>query len=150
MHKRDDETLSSEAPAGLAAIAVAAGLWALGATVASDLFASGVSPLELAEARALVATVGLALALLPQSWRRPRAPLPRLKLLAFGLSLALVNLTYYVAIDRLAVAVAIVLEYTAPVLVVAWPRSLQGVHLLAKSSSRSWAPPPSSSRSTQC
>ncbi|MGH2730470.1 MAG: EamA family transporter, partial [Actinomycetota bacterium] len=39
---------------------------------------------------------------------------------ALGLSIALVNATYYVAIDRLPVAVAVVVQYTAPVLVVAY------------------------------
>nr|MBA2599573.1 hypothetical protein [Actinomycetota bacterium] len=73
MHKRDDATLSSEGPAGATAIARGGRLMGPGATVANDLFASGVSPLELAEARALLAMVGLAL--LPQSWRRRRAPL---------------------------------------------------------------------------
>jgi drug/metabolite transporter (DMT)-like permease len=118
MRKRGSPTVTAEAPAGLAAVALAAGLWALGATVASDLFASGVSPFELAEARAVVAMIGLAL--LPGSWAARRGPIAPTRTLAFGLSLALVNLTYYFAIDRLAVAVAIVLEYTAPVLVIAW------------------------------
>lgn len=118
MLKRGSTTVTSEAPAGLVAVALAATLWALGATVASDLFASGVSPFELAQARAIVAMIGLGL--LPGSWGPRRAPISPVKTLAFGLSLALVNLTYYLAIDRLAVAVAIVLEYTAPVLVIAW------------------------------
>ena len=118
MLKRGTTTIASEPPAGLAAVALAAAFWALGATVASDLFASGVSPFELAEARAMVAMIGLGL--LPASWRPRQRSISPLKTLAFGLSLALVNLTYYFAIDRLAVAVAIVLEYTAPVLVIAW------------------------------
>ena len=41
-------------------------------------------------------------------------------MIALGVSLALVNLAYYLAIDRLPVAVAIVLQYSAPALVVAW------------------------------
>ncbi|MGH2736379.1 MAG: EamA family transporter, partial [Actinomycetota bacterium] len=72
---------------------------------------------ELAEARAVVAALGLAL--LPASWRLTggRAPAP---VLALGLCIALVNAAYYIAIDRLPVAVAIVLQYTAPAMVVAW------------------------------
>ena len=43
-----------------------------------------------------------------------------LKVVALGLALALVNLAYYLAIDRLDLAVAIVLQYSAPALVVLW------------------------------
>ncbi|MGH2807073.1 MAG: EamA family transporter, partial [Actinomycetota bacterium] len=39
---------------------------------------------------------------------------------ALGLSIALVNAVYYVAIERLAVAVALVLQYTGPALLVGW------------------------------
>lgn len=41
-------------------------------------------------------------------------------LVAFGLSLAAANFTYYAAISLLPVAVAIVIQYTAPALVVIW------------------------------
>src|SRR5918996_4581111 len=103
---------------GLAAIGGAATLWAVAAAVASDLFDAGVEPLELVQARAYVATVGLAL--LPGAWRRPRGRSHVLGTALLGLSIALVNATYYLAIDHLAVAVAIVLQYTAPALVVLW------------------------------
>jgi DME family drug/metabolite transporter len=64
-----------------------------------------------------VATAGLAA--IPGSWRRPVAgAVPTMLLL--GAALALVNATYYAAIDRLPVAVAVVLQYTAPALVVVW------------------------------
>lgn len=110
----------SRARAGLAAIALAAALWALGAVVAASLFADGVDPLELAEARSLVSALGLAL--FPAAWRRPSYPSPSLRgsLVALGVSIGLVNAVYYVAIDRLPVAVALVLQYTAPALVVIW------------------------------
>ena len=122
------------------AIAGAAALWAAGAAVVSDLFDRGLAPLELVEARAFVATLGLSVFALVASRRvvrpGPAPPAPRstpepttaerkrgrspfLVTIALGLALALVNLAYYLAIDRLAVAVAIVLQYTAPALVVA-------------------------------
>lgn len=104
---------------GFLAIALAALLWAVAATAARSLFEDGVSPLELSQARAYLAFAGF-LAL--QLWRsgRPRAPLITGRAVALGASIALVNAAYYVAIERLAVAVAIVIQYTAPALVVAW------------------------------
>ncbi|MGH2787673.1 MAG: EamA family transporter [Actinomycetota bacterium] len=109
---------------GLAAIAGAAALWAVAAAVASDLFDAGVPPVELAAARSVIAALGLgAIALARRRTGGPRTGsgavgLPHL--IALGLSIALVNAAYYLAIDRLAVAVAIVLQYTAPALVVTY------------------------------
>lgn len=108
---------------GLLAVALAAALWAAAAAVASALFDRGVVPLELVEARAIVATLGFAL--IPAAWSPRTERVGRSKRAAWGvvglgLALALVNLAYYLAIDRLAVAVAIVLQYSAPALVVIW------------------------------
>lgn len=95
--------------------------WGLAAVMAKTAFDRGVSPVRMAEARVLVALVVLATLL---AWRRPdllRLPRgSRPALLAFGLSVAAVNATYYIAIDRLPVGVAISLQYTAPVLLLAW------------------------------
>lgn len=103
---------------GLAAIALAAALWALGAAVAKGLFEAGLDPLGLAGARSLMTAAGLAL--VPGAWRPGRSRLPVAALVALGLAIALVNAAYYLAIDHVAVAVAVVLQYTAPVLVVAY------------------------------
>lgn len=107
---------------GFLAVAAAAVLWALAATVAGSLFEDGVSPFELAQARAYLAFAGFAAL---RRWRpdRPREGRPRVptaKVIALGASIALVNAAYYIAIEHLAVAVAIVIQYTAPALVVAW------------------------------
>jgi DME family drug/metabolite transporter len=103
---------------GLLAVALAALLWAVAATMARSLFDDGVPPVELAASRAWVACAGLALL---RPWRvSPADPMPRSKLLGLGIAIAMVNAVYYVAIQRLDVAVAIVLEYTAPALVVMW------------------------------
>ena len=100
----------------LAAVAAAAFLWALAAVVARRLFDDGVDPLELVEARAVLSAVGLAL--IPSLWRGPRGGLRQAVVL--GLAIALVNAAYYLAIERLAVAVAIVLQYTGPAFLVGW------------------------------
>jgi drug/metabolite transporter, DME family len=106
----------SHAGVGFAAIALAAVLWAIAATVASSLFQTGVSPLELAMARAVIAAIGLGIV---HQWQ-PRSQLGNWQILALGISLALVTLAYYIAIERLAVAIAVVIQYTAPALIVVW------------------------------
>ena len=110
---------------GLLAVIAAAACWGVAAAVAKDLFASGVEALELAQARSYIGAI--AFALLPGAWARLgsgsddggrvswRATLP---LLGLGLSIPALNGVYYLAIQRLDVAVALVLEYSAPVLVV--------------------------------
>jgi drug/metabolite transporter (DMT)-like permease len=103
--------------AGLLAISLAAALWAIAAVVADSLFSDGVEPFQLTEARVVIGMVGLGLA---GGYRPSERRIHPVKLVAFGLSIALVTATYYGAIDRLKVAVAIVLQYTAPVVVVAW------------------------------
>ena len=117
MHKPDSDPRSSGALVGLLAVAVAAALWAVAAAVARTLFDDGVEPLELVQARAYISAVGLAL--LPAAWKRPTTSNVR-AVVALGLAIALVNGFYYVAIQRLAVAVALVLQYTGPAVVVAW------------------------------
>ncbi|MFP5298771.1 MAG: EamA family transporter [Actinomycetota bacterium] len=96
---------------GLLAIAAAAVLWAVAANVARSLFDDGVPPVELAASRAWIALAGLGLL---RPWRvSPARGLSRPRLVGLGLAIALVNAVYYIAIQRLDVAVAIVLEYTA-------------------------------------
>jgi drug/metabolite transporter, DME family len=102
--------------AGILAIALAATLWAIAANVARLVFDAGVQPQELAMARAVIAAVGLAIA--TRLWRQRK--IWDGQVLALGLSLALVTLCYYVAIARLSVAIATVVQYTGPALVVGW------------------------------
>ena len=89
--------------------------------MAKTAFDRGVPPVRMAEARVLVALVLLAAIL---AWRKrellrpPPGSFP--VLIGFGLSVAAVNATYYIAIDRLAVGVALSLQYTGPVLLLGW------------------------------
>lgn len=103
---------------GLGAVSLAAALWAIGGSVAATLFRRGVPPVELAEARAVVAGIGLAL--WPSVWSRSTRGGAPGHLVALGVCIALINAAYYIAIDHLPVAVAIVLQYTAPAMVVGW------------------------------
>lgn len=120
MHEQRPSRIDSGAGLGLLAVIGAAACWGVAATVAKDLFAAGVEPIELAQARSYIAAVGFSL--LPGAWSggvgvaRHSAP----ALIGLGLSIPAVNGVYYLAIQRLHVAVALVLEYSAPVLVVAW------------------------------
>jgi drug/metabolite transporter (DMT)-like permease len=85
--------------------------------MARSLFDDGVGPLELVQARALLSAAGLAL--IPAAWKRPSKGAAGTAI-ALGISIALVNAVYYIAIERLAVAVALVLQYTGPALLVGW------------------------------
>ena len=108
----------SRSTLGFAAVGLAAALFALAGVVASRLFDAGVAPDALAEARAAIACGGLLL--IPSARRSPCGPRRPGLLFALGVALMLVTLAYYLAIARLPVAVAIVLQYTGPGMVVAW------------------------------
>ena len=117
MGKPAGEGVSSRDPVGYLAIAAAAILWAIAAVAASSLIDRGVAPIELAASRSVIAMLGLAL--LPAAWRSGRGSAPVVAIF-LGLSIALVNTVYYQALARIDVAVALVLQYTAPALVVLW------------------------------
>jgi len=101
-------------------VVLAGACWALAAVLARFAFDRGVPPVRLAEARVAVALVALAPVL---AWRRPgllRPPPGAWPALAgFGACVAAVNLTYYLAIEHLAVGVAVALQYTGPAILVA-------------------------------
>lgn len=116
-----DRAPTGSARAGYGAVAVAAVLWAAGGAVARHVIDAGASYVELTEARAWISAVVLVAAV----WLRPprdepagRSPL--ILVVLFGLSIAAANFTYYAALSKLPVAVAITIQYTAPALVVLW------------------------------
>ena len=105
--------------ATLACVAAAA-CWAANAVIAAGAFELGVSPERLAQARVVIALMPLAAYLLVARrdlTRPPRVAVPAL--IGFGACIVAVNFSYYVAIDRVPVGVAVALQYTAPVLVLA-------------------------------
>ncbi|PZR61272.1 MAG: hypothetical protein DLM71_08900 [Chloroflexi bacterium] len=102
------------------AVVAAAFCWGISAIFAKGAFERGISPEQMAQARVMVAVVPLVawLALRRRDLLRPPRPaLPYL--VVFGAAVVAVNFSYYVAIDRLDIGVAISLQYTAPVLVLA-------------------------------
>lgn len=109
---------------GYLLVGAAAMLLAVNGSVSKVILASGLSSLRLTEARLTGAALGL-LAVLATTRRgslRIRArELPFL--LAFGVfGVALVQWFYFLAIHRLDVGIALLIQYLAPVLVALWAR----------------------------
>ena len=103
---------------------LAAGLFAVNGTVSKVVLESGLSSLRLTQVRSTGALVGLALLLLVVARRSFRVGLAELPFLAFfGVAgLALVQWLYFVAIHRLPIGIALLIEYLAPLLVALWAR----------------------------
>lgn len=103
---------------------LAALLFALNGSVSKTVLASGLSSLRLVELRSLGAALcflAAVLVLRPRSLRA--APREIGFLVAAGVvGIGLVQFFYFVAIGRLPVGIALLLEYLAPVLVVLWVR----------------------------
>ena len=109
---------------GYACLVVAAVLFAVNGTVSKVILDGGVSSLRLTELRCAGALVGLGLLLLALSPQRLRASWRELPLLAaFGIAgVAATQWFYFVAIARLPVGIALLFEYTAPLMVALWAR----------------------------
>jgi len=99
-------------------------LWAVNGTVSKVILASGLSSLRLTQVRSAGAFVGFVLVLLviaPSRLRAKRRELPFLA--AFGLvGLACVQMLYFLSIHRLAVGIALLVEYLGALLVALWAR----------------------------
>jgi drug/metabolite transporter (DMT)-like permease len=110
--------------AGVGLVVAAACLFAVNGTVSKLVLGSGLSALHLVEIRSAGAAVVLCLAALAgdrRGLRITRRDLPFL--VAYGvLGVAMVQWLYFVAIARIPVSVALLVEFTAPVLVALWVR----------------------------
>jgi drug/metabolite transporter (DMT)-like permease len=109
---------------GYAMVAVAATLFAINGTVSKVILGSGIDAQQLTEVRCAGALLGLMLIAFA---RRPAVlPLRRSELpliVALGVvGLALVQWSYFVAIHRVAIGVALVIQYVGPILVALWAR----------------------------
>src|SRR3954471_12739915 len=116
---------------GYLLVVTGAAMFALGGNLARYLLDDGVTALRLSQLRSAGSLVLLALALAlsrPRLMRVRRADLPQLAFLGIC-GLALVHATYYAAIDRLEIGVALVIQYTAPLLLLLWLRFRHGRRL---------------------
>jgi drug/metabolite transporter (DMT)-like permease len=105
-------------------VAVAATLFAINGTVSKVILGSGVDAQQLTEVRCAGALLGLmliALATRPAALPLRRSELPLI--VALGVvGLALVQWSYFVAIHRVAIGVALVIQFVGPILVALWAR----------------------------
>ena len=109
---------------GVVAVVVASLLFAVNGTVSKLAMQAGLSPTRLVELRSVGAAVVLVAVALVVT-RRERRPRGRelLGLAVLGVvGMAMVQWLYFVAISRLPVGLALLVEYTAPVLVALWAR----------------------------
>ena len=109
---------------GYSMVLAATALWGINGSMAKAALSSGLSSLRLTEVRSTGAALILVAALVatrPQSLRITRKELPFL--LLFGvIGLAFVQLFYFVAIHRLEIGVALLIQYVAPVLIALYAR----------------------------
>jgi drug/metabolite transporter (DMT)-like permease len=116
---------------GYALAAVAAAMFALNGSLARYLLDDGVSAAHLSQLRATLAFLLLAGALAVVDRRRlriARRDVPRMAWLGV-VGLALVQFSYFAAIDRLPISVALVIQFTGPLIVLLWLRIVHGRRL---------------------
>jgi drug/metabolite transporter (DMT)-like permease len=109
---------------GVAMVAGAAVLFGINGSVSKVVLQSGLTSIQLTQARSIGAALGFALILgltnpgrLKVTWRE----LPFL--VVFGITgVAFVQWFYFLSIDRLPVGIALLIEYLAPLLVALWAR----------------------------
>jgi drug/metabolite transporter (DMT)-like permease len=108
---------------GYAMVALAATLFAVNGTVSKVILASGIDSQQLTEVRCAGALLGLmviAAVTRPASLPLRREELPLLVTLGGGL--ALVQWSYFYAIHRVAIGIALVIQFVGPILVALWAR----------------------------
>lgn len=120
---------------GYGMVITAAILFGINGSLSRLLFDSGVTPVTLVEFRMLIGCICL-LGFLLLRWRSA-LKMPRRAwgwLLVFGLTMALVTYTYFVAISRLPLAVTLVIQFSGPAWMVLfgslWRRRLPSWYVL--------------------
>lgn len=104
---------------GYLCVLAAAIMWAISGTTGKALFESGITPMEVVQLRATLASLLLVIVFSVRRrdlFRIRRADIGYFLLLG-GVAMALVQVTYFYAISKLQVAAAILLQYMAPILV---------------------------------
>jgi drug/metabolite transporter (DMT)-like permease len=114
--------LTGRTALGYALVVAAVTMWSLNASIARTLLDDGVSAARLSELRALgswVLIFALVAAVRPRLLRVERSEIPNLAFLGVA-GIGLVYLTYFVAIERLQIGVALTIEYLGPLLLLLW------------------------------
>ncbi len=116
---------------GYAMAASAAILWGINGAVSKTILSTGLSAERLAQVRSLGAAVGLLIVVALTAPRRLRITSRELPyLVVFGVAgLAFVQWFYFLAIHRLAIGIALLIEYLAPLLVALWARFVYHEHV---------------------
>jgi len=116
---------------GYGMVLVAGALFGVNGSVAKVALSSGLSSLRLTEARCAGACAGLMLIALvrsPSSLRIRREEI--LRLAVFGIvGVALVQLFYFLSIHRLAIGIALLIQYLGPLLVAIYARTFRHEHV---------------------
>ena len=109
---------------GYSVYAIAALLFAINGTVSKSILVTGISAARLTELR--VTAAFLIMLVIVAITRRSALRIRRdeiVLLLAFGvLGIAMTQWLFFIAIERLAVGVALIIEFTAPIMVALWFR----------------------------
>jgi drug/metabolite transporter (DMT)-like permease len=116
---------------GYALAMTAATLWAANGSMSRGLLDDGLSPYRLAELRIVVSwlvIVAVLAAWRPELLRVRRADLPQMLVVGVP-GLAVVQASYFVAIDHLQVGAALTIQYLAPTLILLWLRFVHGRRL---------------------
>lgn len=126
-----DRQLTGRTTLGYGLVVLAVTMWSLNASLALFLLEDGVSALRLSELRSVGSFLILGLAFLllrPSDVRIRRGEALELAFLGIA-GFAIVYVTYFIAIERLQVGVALTLEYLAPLLLLLWLRIAHGRRL---------------------
>lgn len=123
-----DELQTSRAAVGYGMVASAAALFAVNGTVSKVILRSGITAQQLTEVRCAGALLGLLLLATltrPRSLRVRVTDLPLLVALGVG-GLALVQWSYFYAIARLDIGIALLIQFVGPILVALWAKLVFG------------------------
>jgi drug/metabolite transporter (DMT)-like permease len=115
---------------GYAMVAAAATLFAINGTVSKVILGSGINSGQLTAVRCAGAFIGLTLIAVvtrPDSLRAHARDLPLL--IALGIGLAVVQWSFFFAIHRLHIGIALLIQYVAPILVALWARFVFHEHV---------------------
>ncbi|HEX6117209.1 MAG TPA: EamA family transporter [Solirubrobacterales bacterium] len=126
-----ERELTGRTALGYGLVVAAVTMFSLNASLALFLLDDGLSAMRLSELRsagALLLLVLVVAVVRPAGLRIERSEVPRFAVLGIA-GLALVYVTYFVAIERLGVGPALTLEYLAPLLLLVWLRFAHGRRL---------------------